>query len=97
MAIIDITDHVVDYLKSTFVGKRVSENGLEIDKSVNSLGVGDRTNASGSMTISSFQSHDGKIEKAPMFDGYGYRAELNVVYGFDAQTSAENTPSPVEF
>ncbi|WP_426332710.1 hypothetical protein ACN9MH_15475 [Paenibacillus silvae] len=94
MATIDVTDHVVNYLSSNFVGKQVSENDLEIDRSVNRLGIGDRTNASGSATISSFESHDGKIEKAPIFDGYGYRAEMNLVYKYDGQTSAEKYSIP---
>lgn len=94
MPIIDITEHVINYLNLNFVGKQVSENGKEIDRTVNSLGIGDRTNAHGDAKISSFSSHNGKIEKAPMFDGYGYRAELNIEYRYDGYTGAEKYTIP---
>ena len=92
---IDVTGHVVDYLKSTFVGKQVSENNKEIPfDDENALGLLWRINASGSATICSFLSHDGKIEKHRIFDGYGYRAELNLKYRYDGQTSAEKYSIP---
>ncbi|PRS13074.1 hypothetical protein C6X95_13370 [Bacillus pumilus] len=91
---IDVTEHVVNYLRSNFVGKSVSENGIEIDRSVNNAGFGDRTNASGSATISSFLSHNGTIEKDRIFNGYGYQAELNVTYSYNGQTSAKKYSIP---
>lgn len=94
MPVIDVTDHVVNYLKEHFVGKGVKADGVQIDKTVNDLGIGDRTNASGSAKITSFVSHDGKIEKAPIFDGYGYKAEMNLDYSFSSQTSAEKYSIP---
>ncbi|MEO3944823.1 hypothetical protein [Gorillibacterium sp. CAU 1737] len=94
MAVIDVTDHVVNYLKEHFVGKGVTADGIKIGDSVNRYGVGNKTYASGSATISSFVSHNGKIEKAPIFDGYGYRSEMNLNYRFDGQTSSEKYQYP---
>src|SRR4051812_37139494 len=91
---IDVTEHVVNYLKSSFIGKQVSENDKEIDRSENDLGIGDRTNASGSCKISSFLSHHGKIEKDRIFNGYGYQAELNLEYRYDGRTRAEKYSIP---
>ncbi|WP_404482687.1 hypothetical protein ABXH30_11895 [Bacillus velezensis] len=93
-SVIDITDHVVNYLNANFVNKQVSTGDTEIDRSTNDLGVGDRTNASGSASIASPSDHNGKIEKAPMFDGFGYRAELNVSYRYESQTSAKKYSIP---
>ena len=94
MVAIDVTQHVVDYLKSNFVGKQVSENDKEISRNTNRTGIGSRINASGSATISSFLSHNGKIEKDHIFDSYGYKAELNLEYHYNGQTSAEEYTIP---
>lgn len=95
MSVIDVTEHVINYLNSNFVGKQVSTGDTEIDRTVNRAGIGDRTNASGSASIVSALGHNGKIEKAPIFDGYGYRAEMNVTYRYKGQTSATKYSVPV--
>ncbi|MED2752653.1 hypothetical protein P4278_10025 [Bacillus thuringiensis] len=91
---IDITDYVIKYFTDNFVGKQVSEDHLEIDRHVNNLGIGDRTNASGSARIVAAADHNGKIEKEKIFDGYGYKAELNVSFRYESQTSAEKYSIP---